>query len=140
VRSTKQNWRPSLSSFFQPTKVSVFVSSTTMPPQLDAATHVLIESLLKEEFETKLIALEASCSLRTAQRERRKRNQSEMPTPRTNRAGRYSYITSSMQEALLNKLIKKPYLYRCEIADFFYRRFRQRVSERSIGRLLRSKG
>jgi hypothetical protein len=68
------------------------------------------------------------------------RNQSEMPTPRTNRAGRYSCITFSMQEALLNELINKPYLYRCEMADFFYRKFRQRVSERSIGRLLRSKG
>jgi hypothetical protein len=40
----------------------------------------------------------------------------------------------------LNKLINKPYLYRCEMSDFFYRKFRQRVSERSIGRLLRSKG
>lgn len=111
-----------------------------MPPQLDAATHILIESLLKEEFETKLIALEASCSVRIAQRERRKRHQSEMPTPRTNRAGRRSCITPTMQEALFDILIKQPYLYRCEMAGLFYRRFRKKVSERSIGRTLRSKG
>jgi transposase len=135
----KQNWRPSFPPF-QPANVSVSVSSTIMPPQLDAATHVLIESLLDKEFENKLIASGASCSVRTAQRERRKRQQLEMLPPRTNRVGRYSCITSSMQAALLNMLIKQPYLYRYEMADFFYRRFRKRVSERSIGRTLRSKG
>jgi accessory gene regulator protein AgrB len=30
-----------------------------MAPQLDVAQHILIETLLKEEFETKLIASEA---------------------------------------------------------------------------------
>jgi hypothetical protein len=122
---------------FQLAKVSVFVSSTAMPPQLDAERHILIESLLKQGFENKLIASKALCSIRTVQRERRKRQQLEMLTPRTNHVGRLSCITSSMQKALLNVLIKQPYLYRCEMADFFYRRFRRRVSERSIGRILR---
>jgi len=36
-----------------------------MALQLDAAQHILIKTLLKEGFETKLIALEASCSLGT---------------------------------------------------------------------------
>ena len=54
--------------------------------QLDAATHILIGFLPKEEFETKLTASEASCSVHIAQRERRKRHQSEMPIPRTNHA------------------------------------------------------
>jgi hypothetical protein len=35
-----------------------------MAPQLDAAQYILIETLLKEGFETKLIALEASSSVR----------------------------------------------------------------------------
>jgi hypothetical protein len=43
-------------------------------------------------------------------------------------------------QALCDKLIEQPYLYRCEMADFLYRRFRTRVSERSIGRTLRSIG
>jgi hypothetical protein len=55
-----------------------------MAPQLDAAQHILIKTLLKEGFETKLIASEASCSVRAVQRIRQ---QSEMPTPRTNRVG-----------------------------------------------------
>jgi hypothetical protein len=67
-----------------------------MAPQLDAAQHILIETLLKEGFETKLIASEASCSVRAVQRIRRKRQLFEMPTPRTNRVGRRSCITSPM--------------------------------------------
>jgi hypothetical protein len=39
-----------------------------MAPQLDAAQHILIEALLKEGFETKLIASEASCSVQRARR------------------------------------------------------------------------
>jgi len=35
-----------------------------MAPQLDAAQHILIKTLLKEGFETKLIASEALCSVR----------------------------------------------------------------------------
>ena len=61
-----------------------------------------------------------------------------MPTPRTNCVGRRSCITSPMQKALRDILIERPYLYRCEMADFFYRRFRKRISERSIGWILRS--
>jgi hypothetical protein len=68
-----------------------------MAPQLDAAQHVLIETLLKEGFETKLIASEASCSVRAVQRIRRKRQLFEMPILRTNRVGRRSCITSPMR-------------------------------------------
>ena len=70
--------------------------------------------------------------------QRLKRQQFEMPTPRTNRVGRCSYITSPMQKALHDILIERPYLYRCEMAEFLYRRFCKRISERSIGRTLRS--
>ena len=111
-----------------------------MAPQLDAAQHILIKTLLTKGFETKLIASEASCSVRAVQRIRLKRQQFEMPTPRTNRVGRRSCITSPMQKALCDILIEQPYLYRCEMADFLYRRFRKRISERSIGRTLRSIG
>ncbi len=43
---------------------AVFVLATTMAPQLDTAKHILIETLLKQGFENKLIAPEASCSVR----------------------------------------------------------------------------
>ena len=109
-----------------------------MAPQLDAAQHILIKALLKEGFETELIASEASCSVRAIQRICLKRQQLEMPTPRTNRVGRRSCITSPMQKALHDILIERPYL--CEMADFLYRRFRKRISERSISRTLRSIG
>ena len=109
-----------------------------MAPQLDAAQHILIETLLKEGVDTKLIASEASCSVRAVQRIRLKRHLSEMSTPRINCVGRRSCITSPMQGALCDKLIEQSYLYRCEMADFLYRRFGKRVSERSIGRTLRS--
>jgi hypothetical protein len=47
---------PSISSsfyFFPPARVSV--SSIIMAPPLDAVTHILIETLLKQRFENKLI-------------------------------------------------------------------------------------
>jgi hypothetical protein len=77
-----------------------------MAPQLNAAQHILIKSLLKEGFENKLIALEASCSVRAVQRIRLKTQQSDMPTPRTNRVGRRSCITAPMQKALCDILIE----------------------------------
>jgi hypothetical protein len=59
-----------------------------MAPQLDATQRVLIRTLLTEGFETKLKALEASCTMRAVQRIRQERQQSEMPTRRTSRLGR----------------------------------------------------
>jgi hypothetical protein len=88
-----------------------------MAPQLNAAQHILIKNLLKEGFETKLIASEVSCSVRAVQRIRLKRQRFEMPTPRTNRVGRRSCSISPMQKALYDILIEQPYLYRCEMAD-----------------------
>ncbi len=82
------------------------MSDTIMVPQLDVAQHILIKTLLKEEFETKLIASEASCSMRAVQRIRLKRQQFEMPNPRTNYVGRRSCITSPMQKALRDILIE----------------------------------
>jgi hypothetical protein len=101
--------------------------------------HVLINALLKEGFETKLIATKASCRVRAVQRIRLKRQQqSDMPTPqRTKTVGCRSCITPPMQEALCDLLIKQPYLYRYKMADFLYRSFRKRISERSIGQTLR---
>jgi hypothetical protein len=51
-----------------------------MAPQLNAAQHILIKTLLKEGFEIKRIATEASYSVRAVQRIHLKRQQSEMPT------------------------------------------------------------
>jgi hypothetical protein len=64
----------------------------------------------------------------------------EISTLRTNHVGRRSYITSPMKKALFDTLTKQPYLYRCEMADFLYRRFRRNISERLAGRILRSTG
>lgn len=111
-----------------------------MAPHLDATQRTLIGTLLTKGFETKLIASEASYTARAVQRIRREMQQSKMPTRRTARLGRRSCTTSPMQEALCNMLIKEPYIYRCEMADFLYRRFGARISERSIGRTLRSIG
>jgi transposase len=128
------------STLFHPPRVSAFVSSTIIAPPLNAAQHILIETLLQEGFETKLIATKASCSIRAVQRIHRKRQQPEMSTPRTNHVGRRSCITSPMKKALFDTLTEQPYLYRCEMAVFLYRRFRRKISERSIGRILRSTG
>jgi hypothetical protein len=51
-----------------------------MAPQLDAAQHILIKTLIKEEFETKLIASVALRSVRAVQRIRLK--QFGVPTPK----------------------------------------------------------
>ena len=111
-----------------------------MAPQLNAAQHILINTLLNKGFETELIVSEASCSARAVQRICPKRQLSEIPNPRTKRVGRRSSIASPMKKAFFDTLTEQPYLYRCEMADFFYRRLRKRISERSIGRILRSTG
>jgi hypothetical protein len=67
-----------------------------MAPPLNAAQHILIEALLKEGFETKLIASAASCSMRAVQRIRL--GHVEISTPRTN------HITSPMKKALFDTL------------------------------------
>lgn len=54
----------SSSLFSNPLELAAFVSSTTMALQLDATQYILIKTLLKEGFKTKLIALEASCNIR----------------------------------------------------------------------------
>lgn len=140
----KQNWLATVSNNFlrhsSPPLLSCHpILSAKMPPQLNAAQHILINALLKEGFNTKLIATEASCSVRAVQRIRLKRQQqSEMPIPqRTNTVSRRTRITLPIQEALCDILIKQPYLYRCEMANFLYRKFCKRILERSIGRSLR---
>ena len=129
-------------SFINTARVSAFLSAAIMALQLNAAQHILINALLKEGFDTKLIATEASCNVRAVQRIRLKTTAApKCPPPREQtRVGRRSSITPPMQKALFNVLIKQPYLYRCEMADFLYRRFRKRISERLIGRTLRSIG
>ncbi|KAK3935442.1 hypothetical protein QBC46DRAFT_51283 [Diplogelasinospora grovesii] len=111
-----------------------------MAPQLDAAQRILVETLLKQGIGTQLIASKASCTVRTVQRIRLERQRSEMLTRRTARVGRRSCMTPPMREALCNALIKQPYLYRCEMANILQRRFGRTISERSIGRALRSVG
>ena len=56
------------SSSSNPTKVSALMSAMIMPLQLDAVQHILIKRLLREGFETKLIASEALCTVRAVQR------------------------------------------------------------------------
>ena len=109
------------------------MSATIIAPHLDAAQHLLIKELLIRGFETKLIASVASCGVRAVQRIRL---EFEKPTPRTNRVGHRGRITLPMRKVLCYKLIEQPYLYRCEMAAFLYRKFGKRVSERSIGRTL----
>ncbi|OBT95741.2 hypothetical protein VE01_06435 [Pseudogymnoascus verrucosus] len=109
-----------------------------MAPQLDAVKHSLIKILLKEGFKTKLTASVALCSVRAVQRIRLK--QFEMPIQRAKRAGRRSCITPAMDKALCDLILEQPYLYRSEMADFLYRKFRKRISERPLGRFLRSIG
>ena len=111
-----------------------------MAPPLDAAQYILIETLLKEGFENKLIASKATCSIRAVQRIRLGRNHNEIPTPSINHVGRRSCITSPMKKALFNTLTEQPYLYRCEMADLLYRRYYRKISEQSISRILRSTG
>jgi transposase len=116
------------------------MSAAIMAPQLDDAQRILIKTLLTQGFDTLLIASNVPCTMRTVQRIRIERQQSNMPVQRTTRVGRRSYMTTSMQEALCNMLTKQPYMYQCEMADFLYRNFRRTISERSISRTLRSIG
>lgn len=112
-------------------------SDIVMAPQLDAAQRSLVKTLLAQGFENQLIASKASCSKRTVQKMRLERPDSEMPTRKPTHVGRRSRMTTRMQKALCDRLIKQPYMYRCEMADFLYRHFATRLSERSIGRILR---
>jgi hypothetical protein len=53
------------STIFHPARVSAFMSSAIIAPPLDTITYILIETLLDQGFENKLIALKAKCSKRT---------------------------------------------------------------------------
>jgi hypothetical protein len=68
------------------------MSATAMAPYLDPVERLLIKALLKEGFETMLMALAASSSVRVVQRIHRNL---EMPTPKTKSVGRRSpyYLT-----------------------------------------------
>ena len=112
-----------LSSVSHPARISWFMSATIMAPHLDAAQHLLIKTLLMRGYEPNLIASEASCSVRAVQRIRLRTQQFEMFTPRANRVRHRGHITLPMRQALCDKLIEQPYLYRYEMADFLYRRF-----------------
>lgn len=111
-----------------------------MAPQLDAAQHALIETLLKQEFGPQLIASKALCSLCTVEKICLGRLDSEMPTRQTAQAGRRCRMTTCIQKALCDVLNKQPYMYRCEMVDFLFRHFGARIWERSIGRTPRSIG
>ena len=87
------------------------------------------QKLLRKELETNFSTLSSLVCVRAVQRIRQ---QFEIPTPRTNRVGRRSCITSPMQKTVCGTLIDQPYLYRHEMADFLYYRLRKRISERSI--------
>jgi hypothetical protein len=137
TRSLRSSHPSSSSSI--PIRVSAFASTIIMAPQLNAAQRILIKTLLTQGFKT-ANSLKASYTVRTIQRIRLERQQSEIPTRRTARVGRRGYIISPIQKALYNILIERPYLYRYEMADFLYRNFGKRISEKSIGRTLRSIG
>ncbi|KAK2052291.1 hypothetical protein LY76DRAFT_671615 [Colletotrichum caudatum] len=89
-----------------------------MAPQLHAAQRALIKTLLIQGFENQLIASKAECSIRTVQQMRRQRPDSEMPSRKSASVGRRRRMTMRMQKALCDQLIKQPYMYRCEMADF----------------------
>jgi transposase len=110
-----------------------------MAPPLDDDTHDLIDALLQQGFEYKHIAREAKCSIRTVQKKSRSRRQQHhftMPYQRPH-VGRPSCVTSPIRTAFANQLIETLDLYRREMARFFHSEFGARISERSIGRLLR---
>ena len=69
-----QNWLTSHSPFLFSNLLesAAFVSSPTMAPQLDAAQHILIETLLKEGFENQANSLKS-----LVQRARRPENPSK---------------------------------------------------------------
>ena len=58
------------------------------------------------------------------------------PKNKPRRPSQLHYTTHA--KALYDILIEQPYLYRYEMADFLYRRFRRRISERSVSRTLLS--
>jgi transposase len=115
-----------------------------MAPQLDFAQRDLVKSMLKKQFDSKLIASEACCSMRAVQRIRLEEEQLTMhnKSKKKARRGRRSCITPSMQKALLDKLTDNSGtgMYQYEMVQFLYRKFGKNVSERSIGRALRSRG
>ena len=75
----RQNWQSSILCFLSnPPGISRFRSATTIAPPLDITMYILIETLLKQGLENKLIASEASYSIHTIQRIRLKGQQFEI--------------------------------------------------------------
>lgn len=111
-----------------------------MAPQISLIRRNLIDSLIKQGFENKIIAPAARCSLRAVQRIRSKTEAPDMSSTSNTQIGRRSCITPLMLKALCDKLTEQPDMYRCEMVDFLQEKFDRKVSERSIGRALHSCG
>jgi hypothetical protein len=105
----RQNWRPYSAilprhSFPLPPFIRFFSRhrflSSNMPPQLNAAQHILVNALLKERFETKLIATEASYSVRRPENPSERAAVRNTHPQRINTVGRCSYITNYTENPL----------------------------------------
>jgi hypothetical protein len=79
------------SFLFSPARVSAFVSAI-IAIQVNAAQHILTKTLLKEGFETKLIATEVSCSVRAVQIIHLKIDSSPKCRPPKNKPRRSSWL------------------------------------------------
>ncbi|KAI1839588.1 hypothetical protein JX266_014202, partial [Neoarthrinium moseri] len=111
-----------------------------MAPQLESWRRDLIKSMIKLDFDNKVIASEASCNVRTVQRIRLEKAGPRMTSANRTTAGRRSSITAPMRKALCDILTERPDMYRSELVEFLDDKFGIKVSERSIGRTLKSVG
>jgi transposase len=119
---------------------SLAIYTANMVPQLDFLQRNQIKSMLKLGYTNRIIASDASCSIRAVQRIRLKREASDTLTTIRARVGRRSSITPTMRKALRYILTERPDMYRDELIDFINKNFGKRVSERAIGQSLRSMG
>lgn len=123
---------------FTPINYPLCIESPIMAPHLSRSTHTLINTMMQHGFTNKDIATAAQCSSRAIQRIRLSQTSPNMPGQSTTRVGRPSRISPAMQKALQNRLDVRPDMYRCDIVNFLERKFGEKVSERAVGRALKS--
>jgi transposase len=121
-----------------PSNHPLCIESPIMAPHLSRSTHTLINTMMQHGFTNKDIATAAQCSSRAIQRIRLSQTSPNMPGQSTTRVGRPSRISPAMQKALQNRLDVRPDMYRCDIVNFLERKFGEKVSERAVGRALKS--
>ena len=109
-----------------------------MAPQLAPSQREQIHAMTLRQLPRDAIAETVECSERAVRRIRSRLRRFGTTTSPPNRVGRKAKITPLMRDALFEELVKRPDMFRYEMAHFLHNTFGLEVSPTSISRTLKT--